>query len=109
MNEMIVQHHVRCLEALQSANSDQPGITGSGADQIDGRAPSRLDPFHGSSRTIGLGKNVARAVGEQLRADAARRWPPHRPVFPCPVLAIARLPSSDTTTATSSSSSARER
>ena len=38
VNKMIVKHHVRRLEALESADRDEPGITGSGADEIHRRA-----------------------------------------------------------------------
>ena len=35
MHEMVVQHHIGLREALQAANGDELGVSGSGADQVD--------------------------------------------------------------------------
>ena len=105
VDEMIEEHDVRRLEALEPSHGDEAGIPRPGADQSKRLRPSWLNPLNRSLRAMSVGEDVARTVGEQLRADpCADRCCLVRPAR-APWRRSARRPSSDTTTAISSSSS----
>ena len=77
VDEVIVDHHVRALEAAQAAHGDERGVAGAGADQVDGghRASGycKSVPIREPAAPPGGGSGAARA------GSWPRRGPRRRP------------------------------
>ena len=105
MHQVVVQHDVGRREAFEAAHGDQAGIARPCADEIhDAPVHGCSDPARRLTRAAPPRGYHVGALGSELRA--ATRAPERRRLGPAaraPCARTARLPSSETTAATSSS------